>query len=62
LALGGEMAATTTFGAVMSPLPQNLAEPCESLEQAVSTTARPNLAEIAAGLTLLDETILQRLG
>jgi len=46
----------------MSPLPQNLAEPCEPLEPVVSATARPDLAGIAAGLTLLDETILQRLG
>ena len=46
----------------MSPLPQNLAEACEPQETVAAITARPNLAEIAAGLTLLNETILQRLG
>ena len=52
----------------MSPLPHNVAEPCEPYEThqphapSVGNIARPNLAEIAAELTLLDETILQRLG
>ena len=46
----------------MSPLPQCFAEQCEALEPAETRMAAPDLRQIASELTLLTETILQRLG
>ena len=46
----------------MSPLPQRLLEAPEPAEAIEAPMARPDLRQIASELTLLSETILQRLG
>ena len=46
----------------MSPLPQRLLESPEPAEAPAPRMAWPDLRQIASELTLLDETILQRLG
>jgi hypothetical protein len=46
----------------MSPLPQRLLEVPEASEAHETKMAAPDLRQIASELTLLSETILQRLG
>jgi hypothetical protein len=46
----------------MSPLPQRLLEAHEASDAIEAPTARPDLRQIASELTLLSETVLQRLG
>jgi hypothetical protein len=51
-----------TLETPMSPLPQRLLDAPQPFEALETKMASPDLRQIASELTLLSETILQRLG